>query len=377
MKNRLVKALVKKKKYRQRCQEYLSDENLSSEDEMEIQQLYLGKIISNRYIILSYISRGTFSRTWLVWDSQEDSFKAAKYFSLDSFEEANNEINIHTQLGYNPYISKLFESITIQNHIILIYELLGVSIYDILNDLTQNLYTIEKDIVNKIIKDLLIGLQGLHSKHIVHLDIKPENMLTTIYTNRIKHIIAEFKAQNPKKTYDTLFNKELELANDKLNKANVYKKKLIKRKIKLRSLKELYIPILDNFNEEYDFNLIQAGDFKVKLIDLGNSDYEETIKEEKEDQYLKYYRCPFDDYYSCKSDIWALGCIYYELLTGGDYLCKYDNALLFKYFGNPQDTTMSYEPNSLKEKVGTNQLSYFLMYDQHLRLNSEHLIKLF
>ena len=36
---------------------------------------------------------------------------------------------------------------------ILIYELLGVSLFEILNDLNEKNYDIENDIVNKIMKD--------------------------------------------------------------------------------------------------------------------------------------------------------------------------------------------------------------------------------
>ena len=95
--------------------------------------------------------------------SLDDTFKAAKFFSVDSFEEANNEIQLNNDLGNHPYICKLFESITLKDTI-LIYELLGVSLFEILNDLNEKSYDIENDIINKIMKDTLSGLQHLHSK---------------------------------------------------------------------------------------------------------------------------------------------------------------------------------------------------------------------
>ena len=66
MKNRFFKSIEKDKKS---YNGEFSDENLTSEDEIEVQQSQLGKIISSRYIILAYISRGTFSRIWLVWEA--------------------------------------------------------------------------------------------------------------------------------------------------------------------------------------------------------------------------------------------------------------------------------------------------------------------
>ena len=89
---------------------------------------------------------------------------------------------------------------------------------------------------------------------------------------------------------------------------------MIRRRIRNKSLKELYIPILDNFNNDYDINIVKSGDFKVKLIDLGNSDYESNLENDFQPQYLACYRPPFERYYTCKADVWALGCIYYELL---------------------------------------------------------------
>lgn len=377
MKNRFLKGLEKKQKYKKSSAGEFSDENLSSEDEMEVQQSKLGKIISNRYIILSYISRGTFSRIWLVWDSLDDSFKAAKFFSDDCFEEANNEIKLHNEIGNYAYVSKLFESITLKDNIILIYELLGVSLFEILRDLDENIYEIENDIVNKIMKEILLGLQHIHSKKLVHLDMKPENILTTILTDRIKYIIFKFKQQNPKKTFDDSYSKGIGELTEKLEASNIYKKKMIRRRIRNKSLKELQIPILDDFNNDYDINLIKAGDFKVKLIDLGNSDYESNLENDFQPQYLACYRPPFERYYTCKSDIWALGCIYYELLTNGDYLCEDNYATLFKYFGDSIETN-NCDVYSLTEQIGKkNYLGQFLIYNQHLRLDCNHLLKLF
>lgn len=377
----LKKALSKKNKFLNK-KEYNTheEEALTSEDEEEIEKNYIGKILVNRYLVLAYIGRGTFCRIMLVWDSVTDKYRAAKFFSETSSQESNNEIKMNKKINKCPYVVCLFDSFTLNDYSVLVYELLGVSLFKILCDLECSRYSIEKDICNKIIKDCLIGLNDLHKQNIVHLDIKPENILTNILPEKIQTIVLEFKKQQPKKLFDDSQTNLFIENKERLETTNLYKKKMIKKKLKYRSFRLLDIPKanpeMDNMG--YDYNLIKSGDFKTKIIDLGNSEIEENLQFDNQPQYLNCYRPIFDKYYTCKSDIWALGCIYYELLTGGDYLCEENPYLIFKYFGVPFQSNLEniYEPGSLEKKIGTNKLKYFFIFDKHMRLNCEHLLKI-
>ena len=68
---------------------------------------------------------------------------------------------------------------------------------------------------------------------------------------------------------------------------------------------------------KYDYNKLLQNDFKVKLIDFSNSEFSDDISESE--LFIRSYR-PIENIinynYSCKADIWALGCIFYEILTG-------------------------------------------------------------
>ena len=89
MKAILLKALGKKKKYLQQKNfgeqeiDFSSDDSdgsLSSEDESEISKDWAYKWITSRYLIVKYLGRGTFCRTWLVYDINEFKFVALKMY---------------------------------------------------------------------------------------------------------------------------------------------------------------------------------------------------------------------------------------------------------------------------------------------------------
>ena len=82
MKRAILRAQGKKKKYLARQaklrEEEDSDASLSSDDEGEISDSMIGNHINERYIVLKYLGRGTFSKVWLVYDFLEDTYMALK-----------------------------------------------------------------------------------------------------------------------------------------------------------------------------------------------------------------------------------------------------------------------------------------------------------
>ena len=68
-----------------------------------------------------------------------------------------------------------------------------------------------------------------------------------------------------------------------------------------------------------DFDL---SNLTVKLVDFGNGEFGENLIQEEIG--LRSYRCPeniMNEHYDTKSDIWVVGCIAYELITG-EYLLE-------------------------------------------------------
>ena len=90
MKYRLLKAQAKKKKFIKRVEkirhEEDSDGDLSSDDEQEVSDNFIGKLLNDKYIVIKYLSRGTFCKVWLVYD-----LTIHRYFALKIQEDNNDE----------------------------------------------------------------------------------------------------------------------------------------------------------------------------------------------------------------------------------------------------------------------------------------------
>ena len=116
----------------------------------------------------------------------------------------------------------------------LVYELLGVSMIDIMNFYDDDMVPFH--IVKKITKDILIALDKLHSIRIIHTDLKPENILTNIYKRGILFYKNIFEQNNFKEMFDKFVEETLPENYSEFEKS---KKKKVKRNIKIRASKKL------------------------------------------------------------------------------------------------------------------------------------------
>ena len=65
----------------------------------EVSQGIVGEIYQNKYIILKYLGKGTFSRVWMVYDVTSDAFYAMKVVYSKYSEDAEHEIDMYKNLG--------------------------------------------------------------------------------------------------------------------------------------------------------------------------------------------------------------------------------------------------------------------------------------
>lgn len=303
----ILKARAKRKKI------VIDEDNLTSDDEEEITNIFFNKMYNNRYTIIKYLGRGTFSRLWLVYDIIEGNFKAMKMQNKNDIEEGKNEIKILQNMNH-PNIVTLYDHFFSEDYLCLIIELLGGDLFTIQDIFSEK--NIPESIIVKIFKEILNGVEHIHSKNIIHTDLKLENILMTQIHPNIKHLIEYFK-ENLNVNFNDYLEKILpenfkELKNDK--------RKKLKKKFKIRCASLINVKIKQLMNDYKDVDLQYTeedfNDIHIKIIDLGNGEHTNDISNDEIS--YKYYRSPenilgYD--YNTKVDIWSLGCIFYEFIT--------------------------------------------------------------
>ena len=175
MNSQLLKAKFKKDKFFNSIKEPdSSDDSLTSDDENNLELEITGVILNTHYIAIKYLGRGTFSKIWLVYDLETDVCKVAKIFDNESFDEYENELTIFEKIKNYDYLVELFDFFDLDRnnkcYKVIIYELLGVSLLNIINDIYDSKYTLSPVILTNIFKQIIEGFRYIHSVKIIHCE---------------------------------------------------------------------------------------------------------------------------------------------------------------------------------------------------------------
>ncbi|TNN07963.1 SRSF protein kinase 2 [Schistosoma japonicum] len=163
----------------------------------------IGQVYNSRYHVVRKLGWGHFSTVWLCWDLCSKRFVAMKVVksALHYTETALDEIKllscVRESAPDDPFRNKtvqLLDDFRVSgvngNHVCMIFEVLG---HNLLKLIIRSQYRgIPLENVRSIIKQTLQGLHYLHTKcHIIHTDIKPENILVCISDSQIRRMAAE------------------------------------------------------------------------------------------------------------------------------------------------------------------------------------------
>ena len=337
MKHYLLKALAKKSKFLNTKSDTRlelndsdnsysddSDGSISSDDEFEVSQDIVYKWYNNRYLAIKYIGKGTFCRTWLMYDIIEFRFVAMKMFFPKYTEDSKNELNINKLLKTNEYIVKLLDNFVENDSNCLIYELMGITLLDVLTIYDDK---IPFNVLKKLLIQVFKGIDELHSQNIIHCDLKPENIMIKQLDVDIKGIIDIITKLDIKTVYEKMICDNLPTGYADFDKN---KKKNVKRKYKKKCMNlliDIFKTNVESYIDEECELIVDESDLQCKIIDLGNSEINGSNNDDE--IMMRGYRPPeniMNSFYDEKADIWSMGCIVYELITG-DNLFEIDREL--------------------------------------------------
>lgn len=293
-----------------------SDDNCEQADNLELQ----GKIINN-YNIIVELGRGAYSIVWLAYNITNSNMYALKVQNPTEFKEGYQEILFVKKLpintGFNNLVDYFIEERNNKKYLCSAWELHCGNLDGLLRkgNYKQGL---PLNMVKQIMKQLLDSVKILHKQHkVFHGDIKTDNILVKGINNCDKFIINKYKNES-------FFEKYTQAKNEYCTKNKIEPSKLKKRDkliIRQNIHNEITNKVLKECNNtnisKYIVDSKYLESIKVSLADFGTTCDEDNFYDISFG--TRYYQAPeilLMGKCSYPVDIWAIGCTFYELLSG-------------------------------------------------------------
>jgi serine/threonine-protein kinase SRPK3 len=288
---------------------------------------YGGEFMDDRYVVIRRLGMGAFAQVWLAYDIKTNNYYAIKIHGSDDTNFAYGEIELDVlekikkvSVPYtNMYVHDFVWERDDDEHFCIVYELLAGNLHDILR--TDNFRNgLPFNIVKKILVQVLTALASLHEKcQYIHADVKVENILYEGKNSEVSDIIDKFEG------YD--FIKVLKEAKKK-SKYRSQNVSVLAAKLARKIVDDLNDQLGssdssdssdsddEHINIKDGVNINDVIDIVVRLSDFGTC---EPIKNKGKEIQCRHYRAPeviIGYPYNEKCDIWSIGCVTYELITG-------------------------------------------------------------
>lgn len=149
------------------------------------------ELINDTYQIIKYIGSGAFSKVYKVVNLKNNKYYALKQLKcqekfhryglkeIDILKNIKDEAKAH-------FCCNLKGDLIYKNHICLIFNLYNMNFYQLLR--SRNFIGLSLKDIKSISKQILIGLDFIKKRGIIHCDLKPENIVIENYSNDIKII---------------------------------------------------------------------------------------------------------------------------------------------------------------------------------------------
>ena len=167
---------------------------------------------SEKFQIISKLGKGGFGTVYLVVNKKDNKSYAMKEFSIENetkekIDFIEKEAEILSKFE-SRYIVKYYDCERVNNKFYILMEYCdGINLKEFIEEYRAKNELIHQNILNKIIKQICLGIKVIHSKNIIHRDLKPEN----IFMNSKKEIkIGDFgisKQLDSYKKYTMTVNK--------------------------------------------------------------------------------------------------------------------------------------------------------------------------
>jgi serine/threonine-protein kinase SRPK3 len=293
-----------------------SESNVSLSDDEIIDHsnnLNLAGCVLDKYNILTELGRGMYSIVWLAYSIENKKYYAIKVQHPDEYKEGINENTFVKSLPninvFNTIIHDFKEVRNNQKYLCTVYNLHCSNLDCILR---KGKYGdgIPFIIAKKMFIEILEACNYLHSQlKVYHGDIKTDNILLKGISKKNKQIIKLYDKFN----FNDLYN-QAKKAHTKLSSSKKFR---IKSRIHGEIFNKVISMINDSDIDTYDIDDEYILNSSVCLSDFGQ--FVEDGEFYDEAFGTRYYRSPENILVgksSFPNDIWALGCTFYEILTG-------------------------------------------------------------